>query len=160
MVSPTGKSSSFKEEEASKPKEKEKEKEQEKEKVVVPLPSQSVPLEETMSNGDAASTEGDAISTEDVEASPLELELFQLQREVDATKFKTKFKAKFKAIQQEPLSVLENGMSTDHRWIWIATDILTHLMLRSSTQRLPSGQQVSECLRTARTRSLETAADF
>jgi hypothetical protein len=112
MVSPIGmSSSSFKEEEASKP----------KEKVVEPLPSQSVPLKETTSNGD-----GDATSTEGVEALALEL------------------------LEQEPVSVLENGMSTDHRCIWITTDIhTTHLMLRSSTQRLPSDQQVSESLRTA-----------
>jgi hypothetical protein len=124
MVSPIGmSSSSFKEEEASKP----------KEKVVEPLPSQSVPLKETTSNGD-----GDATSTEGVEALALEL----LEQDVLA--------ARFKAIQQEPVSVLENGMSTDHRCIWITTDIhTTHLMLRSSTQRLPSDQQVSESLRTA-----------
>jgi hypothetical protein len=30
------------------------------------------------------------------------------------------------AIQQEPVSVLENGMSTDHRCIWITTDIHTY----------------------------------
>jgi hypothetical protein len=151
MVSPIGKSSSFKEEERSKP----------KEKVMEPVPSQSVPLKEetaktaapeeekttaskeilvqdtspeeeeqpnpverttaftqdedaaprdtdgflptktskkTTSNDDAgASTEGDATSTEDVEALALEL----LQQEVRATR----------AIQQEPVAVLENGMS-------------------------------------------------
>jgi hypothetical protein len=30
------------------------------------------------------------------------------------------------AIQQEPVSVLENGMSTDHRCIWNTTDIHTY----------------------------------
>jgi hypothetical protein len=109
MVSPIGKSSSFKEEEeASKPKEKVEE------KVMEHLPSQSVPLKETTSNGDAASTEGYATSPEGVEASALVL----LQQEVRA--------ANFKAIQQEPVAVLKNGMSTDHRCIWITMDILTY----------------------------------
>jgi hypothetical protein len=132
MVSPIGKSSSFKEEEASKPKE--------KEKVVEPppFPSQSVPLKEKTSNGDAASAEGEATSTEGVEVSALEL----LQQEVRAAKFFVELLGvrgaeveAEKAIQQEPVAALENGMSTDHRCIWIPTDILTHLMLRSSTQR-------------------------
>jgi hypothetical protein len=110
MVSPIGKSSaSFKEEEeASKPKEKVGE------KVVEPLPSQSVPLKETISNGDADFTDGYATSTEGVEASALEL----LQQEVCA--------ANFKAIQQEPVAVLENGMSTDHSCIRITIYIHTY----------------------------------
>jgi hypothetical protein len=111
MISPIRKSSaSFKEEEeeASKPKEKVGE------KVAEPLPSQSVPLKETTSNGDAAFTEGYATSPEGVEASALEL----LQQEVCA--------ANFKAIQQEPVAVLESGMSTDHSCIWITIDIHTY----------------------------------
>jgi hypothetical protein len=60
------------------------------------LPSKK--SKKTTSNGDfGASTEGDATSTKDVEALALEL----LQPEVRAAR----------AIQQEPVAVLENGMS-------------------------------------------------
>ncbi len=53
-----------------------------------------------------------------------------------------------KVIQREPVAVLENGTSRSPRCIWITTDTLTHLILRSSTSvSLPRDLQVSECLR-------------
>jgi hypothetical protein len=132
MASPTiGKSPSFKgEDEASKPKEKEKA------KVVDPSPlsSQSVPLKETTSNDDAASTEGDATpSIEGVDASALEL----LQQEEREAKIFVEdlgplgvggAEAEKKAIQQDPaVAVLENGTSTDHRrCTWIAHNGYTY----------------------------------